>query len=169
MQLTRAHMTVKIMQGVKTSKTSSSGLFEIFAPSQYASGIRNTPPNKLMFPRLPLSNPVSRKANAFTVSTPQTVWRIAMGIAVYHAMFSRFRSRMSHTAVPINPMLSSTHKETSIIVTSILASWICSKSLPHSHHLCWNACGDCVVRNIFRHDCTCRDNATGANMNPRQN
>lgn len=60
----------KTMQGVKTSKTSLGGLFEIFAPSQYASGIRNMPPNRLMFPRLALSKPVSRKANAFTVRTP---------------------------------------------------------------------------------------------------
>ena len=70
MQLIRAHMTVKTMQGVKTSKTSLGGLFEIFAPSQYANGIRNTPPNRLMFPRLALSKPVSRNANAFTVKTP---------------------------------------------------------------------------------------------------
>ena len=35
-----------------------------------ASGMKNTPPNRLMFPILALSNPVSKNANTLTVSTP---------------------------------------------------------------------------------------------------
>ena len=35
-----------------------------------ASGMKNPPPNRLMFPILALSNPVSKIANSLTVSTP---------------------------------------------------------------------------------------------------
>lgn len=69
-QFTRAHMTVKIIQGVKMSNTSRIGRFEIFAPSQYANGMKNTPPNRLILPKVSLLNPFSRKANAVTVNTP---------------------------------------------------------------------------------------------------
>ena len=75
LQLIRAQSSVRIMQIVNTSKTSSCFHRISLAPKKYSSGIKNMPPKRLIFP----ISPLSRNANTFTLRTPAAVWSSAIG------------------------------------------------------------------------------------------